>query len=173
EARTTLLHDMTDEVASLVLRQNDQQNRALEAARAQAAQMLHVHTRYLRRLEREHRILRRLDSLPGDREIAERRAAGLGLTAPEFAVLLAQAKIAAVAQVLDSPVPDDEYLRSVLTAYSPTPLRGADYAGEMASHLLRREIITTEIVNDMVNRSGTTFLFRMNEETGASVPDIT
>jgi glutamate dehydrogenase len=172
-ARAKLLHQMTDEVASLVLRQNDQQNRALEAARAQAAQMLHVHTRYLRRLERERRILRRLDSLPGDREIAERRAAGLGLTVPEFAVLLAQAKITAVAQVLDSPVPDDEYLRSVLTSYFPTPLRGEDYADEMASHRLRREIITTEIVNDMVNRSGTTFLFRMNEETGASVSDIT
>ncbi|HSZ30846.1 MAG TPA: hypothetical protein VK784_13965, partial [Pseudonocardiaceae bacterium] len=35
-----------------------------------------------------------------------------------------------------------------------------------------REIITTAVVNDMVDRSGTTFLFRMNEETGASVPDI-
>jgi glutamate dehydrogenase len=43
----------------------------------------------------------------------------------------------------------------------------------MLSHRLRREIITTEVVNDMVNRSGTTFLSRMNEETGASVPDIT
>jgi len=29
------------------------------------------------------------------------------------------------------------------------------------------------VVNDMVDRSGTTFLFRMNEETGASVPDLT
>jgi len=28
------------------------------------------------------------------------------------------------------------------------------------------------VVNDMVNRAGTTFLFRTNEETGASVPDI-
>jgi glutamate dehydrogenase len=28
------------------------------------------------------------------------------------------------------------------------------------------------VVNDMVNRGGTTFLFRMNEETGASVPDM-
>jgi glutamate dehydrogenase len=42
----------------------------------------------------------------------------------------------------------------------------------MGRHPLRREIITTAIVNDMVDRSGITFLFRMNEETGASVPDI-
>jgi glutamate dehydrogenase len=90
-ARRELLQQMTDEVAALVLRQNYQQNRALEAARAQAGQMLHVHTRYLRKLEREHRIGRRLDSLPGEREIAERRSAGIGLTVPEFALLLAQA----------------------------------------------------------------------------------
>jgi glutamate dehydrogenase len=171
QARGELLHEMTGEVATLVLRQNYHQNRALAAASAQAAQMLHVHARYLRKLERERRIRRRMDSLPGDKEIAERRSAGLGLTVPEFAVLLAQAKISAVQDVLDSDLPDDPFLRSVLGAYFPAPLRVA-YAAEMIRHPLRREIITTAVVNDMVNRSGTTFLFRMNEETGASVPDI-
>ncbi|HEY2307942.1 MAG TPA: NAD-glutamate dehydrogenase [Streptosporangiaceae bacterium] len=170
-ARGELLHAMTDEVAALVLRQNYDQNRALAAAGAQAAQMLHVHSRYLRKLEREHRIGRRLDSLPGDREIAERRSAGLGLTVPEFAVLLAQAKISAVQQVLESSVPDDKFLRSVLTSYFPEPLQAA-YASEMDLHPLHREIVTTIVVNDMVNTGGTTFLFRMNEETGASVPGI-
>ena len=170
-ARGELLHAMTDEVAALVLRQNYDQNRALAAAGAQSAQMLHVHARYLRKLERERRIGRRLDSLPGEKEIAERRSAGLGLTIPEFAVLLAQAKISAVQEVLHSTLSDDPFLRSVLTSYFPEPLRAA-YAGEMGLHPLHREIITTMVVNDMVNRSGTTFLFRMNEETGASVPDI-
>ena len=171
QARGELLQEMTGEVATLVLRQNYLQNRALATARAQAAQMLHVHARYLRRLERERRIRRRMDALPGDKEIAERRAASLGLTVPEFAVLLAQAKISAVEDVLDSDLPDDPFLRSVLSAYFPAPLRVA-YATQMHSHPLRREIITTAVVNDMVNRSGITFLFRMNEETGASVPDM-
>jgi glutamate dehydrogenase len=170
-ARAELLHAMTDEVATLVLRQNYGQNRALAAAAAQSAQMLHVHARYLRRLERERRIGRRLDSLPGDKEIAERRSAGLGLTVPEFAVLLAQAKISAVQEVLHSSLPDDPSMKTVLTSYFPEPLR-TTYAAEMDVHPLRREIVTTMVVNDMVNRSGTTFLFRMNEETGASVADI-
>jgi glutamate dehydrogenase len=43
----------------------------------------------------------------------------------------------------------------------------------MDSHPLRREIITTGVVNDVINSSGTSFLFRFGEETGASVPDIT
>src|SRR5205823_1239214 len=155
---------MTDEVATLVLRQNYAQNRTLAASLAQAPQMLHVHARYLRRLERERRIRRRLDSLPGDKQLAERRSAGLGLTVPEFAVLLAHAKISAVGGVLRSGLPDDRYLRSVLSDYFPAPLR-AGYGPEMESHPLRREIITTAVVNDMVDRSGITFLFRMNEET--------
>ncbi|HEV8276300.1 MAG TPA: NAD-glutamate dehydrogenase [Streptosporangiaceae bacterium] len=171
DARGELLRAMTGEVAALVLRQNYDQNRALAEARAQAAQMLHVHARYLRKLERERRIRRDIDSLPGDKEIAERRRGSLGLTVPEFAVLLAQAKISAVEDVLDSDLPDDPFLRSVLSAYFPAPLRAA-YADEMDRHPLRREIITTVVVNEMVNRSGTTFLFRMNEETGASVPDM-
>ena len=106
-----------------VLEHNYQQNRALAAAAAQSAQMLHVHTRYIRKLERDGRIRRRLDVLPGDREIAERRSAGTGLVIPEFSVLLAQTKIAAAQEVLASALPDDRYLRHVLVDYFPTPLR--------------------------------------------------
>jgi glutamate dehydrogenase len=87
-------------------------------------------------------------------------------------VLLAHAKIAAARDVLDSDLPDDAYLQRVLVSYFPTPLQQR-YAAPMGSHRLRREIITTAVVNDMVDRSGITFAFRLNEETGASVPDIT
>src|SRR5260370_8952423 len=134
--------------------------------------MLHVHARYIRKLERDGRIRRRLDVLPNDREIAERRSAGTGLVIPEFSVLLAQTKIAAAQEVLASALPDDGYRRHVLVDYCPTPLRHKS-ASRMGEHRLHREIITTSIVNDMVDRSGITFAFRLNEETGASVPEIT
>ncbi|MBL8483579.1 MAG: NAD-glutamate dehydrogenase, partial [Rhodocyclaceae bacterium] len=39
-------------------------------------------------------------------------------------------------------------------------------------HPLKREIISTHVVNSMVNRVGPTFVFRMREETGATAPDI-
>jgi len=41
----------------------------------------------------------------------------------------------------------------------------------MAQHRLRRQIIATVLVNEMVNRAGTTFEFRMAEETGARSAD--
>ena len=170
--RDALLQTMTDEVGTLVLAHNYHQNRALAAARAQAAQMLHVHARYIRKLERDGRIRRRLDVLPGDKEVAERRSAGTGLTLPEFSVLLAHTKIAAAQDVLASELPDDPYLRRVLTSYFPAAIRER-YADRMETHRLRREIVTTAVVNDMVDRSGITFAFRLNEETGASAADIT
>jgi glutamate dehydrogenase len=42
----------------------------------------------------------------------------------------------------------------------------------MERHRLRREIITTTLVNEVVNRSGTSFVYRAMEETGASAADV-
>ncbi len=169
--RDDLLHEMTGEVADLVLRHNYQQNACLAAARAQAASMLHVHARYIRKLERDGLLRRRLEYLPSDKIIAERRSAGLGLTAPEFATLLAYTKIALADQLVASDLPADEYLRYELAGYFPHPLR-EKYAERMSGHPLCSEIITSTVVNEMVDRSGTTFAFRVNEETGVSAPDL-
>src|SRR5215471_15687453 len=38
--------------------------------------------------------------------------------------------------------------------------------------ILRREITATALVNGLVNRAGTTFAFRLAEETGAAPEDI-
>jgi glutamate dehydrogenase len=170
--RHQLLEDMTDEVAALVLRHNYRQNMALAVARAQAPSLLHVHARYLRKLIRDKRLDPEQDVLPGERDIAERRSSGRGLVNPELALLLAHTKISAGEDVLGSTLPDDQYLRRVLDVYFPAPLR-ARFADRMDAHPLRREIITTAAVNEMIDTSGTTFLFRLIEETGASVPDLT
>jgi glutamate dehydrogenase len=170
--RTQLLHQMTDEVAAHVLRHNDMQNMALAVARYQAPRLLHVHARYLRKLFRDKRLSLEGDVLPGPKEVAARRSAGTGLTSPELALLLAHTKIGAAQDVLASDLPDDPYLRAALVDYFPAPLRGR-FGGQMSAHRLRREIITTSVVNEMVDTGGSTFLFRMGEETGAPVPDIT
>jgi glutamate dehydrogenase len=169
--RNKLLMDMTDEVGGLVLRDNYAQNIVLAAAREQAPAMLHVHARYLRKLDRGGRLKRRLEFLPDDKALAERRQAGLGLTGPEFAVLLAYTKLTLEEEILASDLPDDPDLATRLVQYFPTPLRER-FRPYMDRHPLRREIIATSIVNSMVNNGGTTFVFRLNEEIGASASDI-
>jgi glutamate dehydrogenase len=172
QERGPLLHTQTDEVAEHVLRHNDGQNMALAVSRFQAPRLLHVHARYIRQLLRENRVSLETDGLPDEKEIAARRSAGTGLTTPELAVLLAQTKIAAGQQVLASDLPDDPSLRSALAGYFPAPLRER-FADQLGAHRLRREIITTSVINDMVDTGGSTFLFRLGEETGLPVPDIT
>jgi glutamate dehydrogenase len=169
-ARRELLHAMTDEVAELVLDDNRAQNLALAIARLQAASMVDVHARYLRALEHDGRIARVLDALPTDKQVAERQAAGGGLTTPEFAVLLSYTKLDEVDEILASDVAEDPYVQAELIRYFPSRLR-ASYADAMGRHRLRREIIATRLVNDMVNKAGTTFEFRMAEETGAASRD--
>ncbi|MFC4562078.1 NAD-glutamate dehydrogenase [Nocardiopsis mangrovi] len=169
--RDELFMGMTDEVGELVLDDNYAQNVVLAAARKQAESMLHVHARYLRRLERTGRLKRKLEFLPDDKAIATRRAAGQGLTGPEFGTLIAYTKISLKDAIAESDLPSDPYLRDTLTEYFPTALRER-FADVMPSHPLAREIITNQVVNDMVNRSGSTFVFRMNEELGASPADI-
>ncbi|RSM69892.1 NAD-glutamate dehydrogenase [Actinoplanes sp. ATCC 53533] len=169
--RDELLAAMTDEVAALVLRDNYEQATALGNARSQAHSLLPVHRRMLTTLEQSGQLNRELEALPSDKELGVRHEAGEGLTAPEFAVLLAYVKISLERQVLADVLVDEEWTNGVLARYFPTPLRER-YAARMAGHRLRREIISTALVNEVVNRGGTSFVFRAMEESGASAADV-
>ncbi|MFD8870748.1 NAD-glutamate dehydrogenase [Streptomyces sp. NPDC059590] len=169
--RNKLLAEMTDEVGALVLRNNYAQNVALANSAAQAPSLLHAHQRVMRRLGREGRLDRSLEFLPTDRQIRERLAAGRGLSQPELAVLLAYIKITVAEELIATGLPDDPYLQRLLHAYFPQALR-QQFPERVDGHALRREIVTTVLVNDTVNTAGTTFLHRMREETGASTEEV-
>jgi glutamate dehydrogenase len=169
--RDALLAEMTDEVAALVLRDNYEQAAALGNSMTKARSLLPVHRRLITDLERRGKLDRALEFLPTDEELAVRGEAGKGLTQPEFAVLLAYVKIDLEAEIVASTLPDDPWTAEVLADYFPTPLRER-YADRMETHALHREIITTEVVNDVVNHGGITFVFRTMEETGATAADV-
>ncbi|MFE2988251.1 NAD-glutamate dehydrogenase [Streptomyces sp. NPDC059262] len=169
--RNKLLAEMTDEVGALVLRNNYAQNTALANAVAQAPDLLHAHQRFMRRLVRDGNLDRALEFLPADRQIKELLNSGRGLSQPELAVLLAYTKITAAHELIQTPLPDDPYLRRLLHAYFPQALRER-FSDAVDGHALRREIITTVLVNDTVNTGGSTFLHRLREETGASLEEI-
>ena len=80
---------------------------------------------------------------------------------------MAYSKMSLYDELLASDLPDDPYLRHDLEQYFPAPLPER-YAAQMRQHRLRREIIATVVANQLVDRAGTTFTFRLGEETGAS-----
>jgi glutamate dehydrogenase len=169
--RNTLLAQMTDQVAALVLRDNYFQTQSLSIAGRIAPSLLDAQHRFIQFLEKAGRLDRALEFLPSDEAIAERRSKKLGLTAPERAVLLAYSKMWLSDAVLESDLPEDEWVATALGRYFPQTLREA-YAGVMPRHPLKREIIATHVVNSMVNRVGSTFVHRLMETTGARPAEI-
>jgi glutamate dehydrogenase len=164
--RNELLVEMTDAVSAGVLYGSYTQTQALSLALAQAVPMIDVHQRLIRYLEQVAHLDRAIEFLPSDEALSERKAAHQGLVSPEMAVVMAYCKIHLYAELLESDLPEDPYLAHDLERYFPPPLPER-YSEEMRGHRLRREIIATVVANQLVDRAGTTFAFRLGEETGA------
>lgn len=168
--RVPLLVQMTDEVSELVLRDNISQNFLMGLSRANAASMASVHRRLLTDLATNRGLNRKLEALPSDTEMKKRIAEGKGLTSPELANLMAHVKLALKSDLLAGDLPDSTTFAAVLPDYFPTPLRQR-FAKIIRTHPLRREIISTVVVNDMVDYGGITYAFRLAEEIGATTND--
>src|SRR5579863_5503838 len=164
--RNRLLARMTNEVATLVLRNNYLQSQALSTLELQGVPRLMEFQYLIRALEREGVLNRALEFLPSDDELTDRRKSGMGLTRPELAILLAYSKIWLSNHLLASDVPEDPYLSAELERYFPAPMPER-FRRAIAHHRLRREIIATATTNSLVNRMGPTFVPRVQGDTGA------
>ncbi len=167
EARDTLLNDMVDDVASLVLRDNYEQTLALSVALYRGTADLDADGRFIRDLERRGRLDRAVEFLPDDETLRKRAQAGLSLTRPELAVLLAYAKLDLDSEIVASDLPDNPHLASELVAYFPQAA-ASRFPQELANHRLRREIIATSLANRIVNLAGPVFIHRMKEVSSAT-----
>jgi glutamate dehydrogenase len=163
-SRDTLLASMTDEVAEHVLAHNIDQTLALSLMEATAVADLGQYAEFMTGLEAKGRLDRVVEGLPDDMAIAERGAAGKGLTRPELAVMLAYGKLDLFDDIIEGRSPDDPYFETTLRAYFPSAL--GRYEDAMRRHRLRREIIATVIDNEIVNRCGPTFAERLRTAAG-------
>ncbi len=171
EDRNTLLVEMTDEVAALVLRNNYLQTLSVSLTEAKNENDFGYQARLMNTLEASGLLDRAVEFLPDAMALTERREAGQWLTRPELAVLLAYAKIDLFSSLLESDVPDDPYLGREMYRYFPTPMH-EPYGEEIENHRLRREIIATQLSNSMINRGGATLVQIVSDTTGASKADI-
>ncbi|HET7667573.1 MAG TPA: NAD-glutamate dehydrogenase [Mycobacterium sp.] len=170
EDRTQLLMSLTDEVGELVLADNRDQNDLMGTSRANAASLLPVHARMIKDFVKDHGLNRELEALPSEKEIARRTEAGIGLTSPELATLMAHVKLILKDEVLASELPDQEVFASRLPWYFPSKLRD-QFPGEIRQHQLRREIVTTMLVNDLIDTSGISYAYRVSEDVGVGPVD--
>lgn len=169
--RNSLLAAMTDEVGTLVLRNNYLQTLTLSLAERKGVAETGFLARLMQSLERRGLLSRAVEYLPDDAALTERTRRGQFLTRPELAVLLAYAKLTLYDDVLATSVPDDPYLARELSQYFPREVQDKfPTAAEL--HRLRREIIATSLANAVINRGGPACVVRLIDETDADIPTI-
>ncbi len=169
--RNRLLSDMTDSVSTLVLQNNYRQTLSISLAEYDVVQRTNEYRRFISYLESEGKLSRDLEFLPQDDEIVERQGQGKTLTRPELSVLISYAKVMLKESLIASDIADDAYIVKEIETAFPEKLR-KKYVDEIYAHRLKREIVGTQVANDMINNLGITSAHRLLETTGASLADV-
>ena len=169
--RNTLLAEMTDTVAELVLDNNYKQTQAISLAESQALSRAGEYRRLISYMEETGRLDRQLEFIPSDEDLLERLQCGKSLSRPELSVLISYAKVMLKAGLADESLTDDEYVAKSVEEVFPPVLR-KKYAAQISDHRLRKEIVATQVANDMVNHMGINFAHRLMESTGSGMIDL-
>lgn len=169
--RNTLLTEMTEEVAKLVLRSNYLQTQAISMMEAKSIERLDETARLITNLEKTGLLDRHLEFLPDEVEIDERRQRHQGFTRPEFAVVLSYAKIDLYNGLIESNQSLEDFLTTDPQRYFPAVLRRR-YPDLIARHRLSPQILATLIANNIVNRMGPAFVKRVEQDTSVGCVTI-
>jgi glutamate dehydrogenase len=165
--RNALLAAVTDDVVARVLDHNRRQSRVLGLDQTRTRTRLEDFRELIAHLERAAGLDRAFEGLPERDHLRARRGTFLGLARPELAVLMGYTKIALQRELLASTLPDDPLVESYLLGYFPSLVTERSPEA-VARHPLRREIVSTELANTLVDHLGTTFVHRVTRDTGAA-----
>ena len=169
--RNALLKQMTDEISTLVLKHNYSQVQAISIAQNHALIAMDEYIRLIDRLESEGKLDRELEYIPSEEQLLQRKADGKGLTRPELSVLISYAKAEMKEALIESWVTEDSFLAQEIENAFPQCLIER-FPGQIGEHRLRREIIATQIANNLVNRMGMTYVHSLRQSTGAGYGQI-
>ena len=172
DARNELLEALTDDVAERVLHDNWSQSLAVSLDSLRQAEQLDEFRDLMTTFERTGLLDRASEGLPSLEVLVERVNEGSGIARPELCVLLAYAKLAVKADVVKSSLPDDASVERYLLGYFPR--EAVRHAGrpQLAAHPLRREIVTSQVTNDLVDIMGATFVHRLMRDAGRSAAEV-
>jgi len=170
--RNQLLEELTDSVADGVLYDNWSQSLAVSLDELRQIAGADDFRDLMVGLERIGLLDRQSEGLPSLEVLVERAESGEALQRPELCVLLAYAKLQVKGALVDSDLPDEPELETYLHDYFPD--EAIERAGQdaVAQHRLRREIVTSQLTNDVVDLMGASFVHRVTRDTGRSVRDV-
>jgi glutamate dehydrogenase len=165
--RNTTLEKLTEDVSKLVLSNNYRQTQALGIAFTESRARVEEYRRLINGLESAGKLNRKLEFIPTDEQISKRKANDKGLTRPELSVLISYVKGDLKEQLATDELANDSFIKDIVETEFPEAMR-KKFSGLMSEHRLRKEIIATQVANDMINYMGITFFNRLHESTGCT-----
>jgi glutamate dehydrogenase len=150
------------------LKNNYRQATSISNASQRNYAKINEYMRYIAHLEEVGRLNRELEFLPNNEVLEERRRLEIGLTRPELSVVISYAKNELKDTLSDAEGLDDPYVLKEALHEFPVRLQ-EKYFEEIMSLRLNREIVATQLANEIVNLMGDLFVHRMRNSTG--LPD--
>jgi len=152
---------LTAQVSQAVLQNNYKQTLCLSLEQKRSSTQLKAYLQCADQLEASGYLDRNIDSFSHEKIILSRQKQML--TRPEFAVLMAASKMQLTQQILEqAEFFEHDFLKRFLLGYFPKQIRD-DFAADLISHPLAREIKATCISNKIINQAGCLFL-QLNSE---------
>ena len=171
EARNEVLSQVEDEVCEMVLDNNRAQSRMVSFDESRSHVDLWRYQRTQSYLASTVPFDPEAFSLPREEELQNRARKGNGMFKCELAVLGSHAKMRAYSELLaDAPLPPALVTRMVREYFPEAILEAAGDAVE--SHLLRREIATTMLVNRILDSAGSSFFAELQSVSSRAYRDI-
>ena len=169
--RNQLLAKMTDEVAVLVMQNNDAHGRQISRDRLRSKKDIFQFGRAIAFVERTFGVHRQELGLPQHDELRRRAEAGEGLTRPELAVLGAWVKMFVYQQLMAGTPKSTPGYAQMLHEYFPKEIQKT-YPEDITNHMLCDEIAMTVATTRVVADAGASFIPIMIETTGTTVAEI-
>ncbi|MHB8384399.1 MAG: NAD-glutamate dehydrogenase domain-containing protein, partial [Candidatus Binataceae bacterium] len=168
EDRNRILAGLADEVAQSVLHDNRDQALLLSLEQIRSRTHVDAFREHMLAIEERGLLSRHEEALPTGEALRERRARFAGLVRPELALITAFTKIDLVMRLEDAALTADPHLVDrFLVPYFPASI-AQRFNASIPNHRLRRELIATRLVNEMVDLMGSTFVFGLVRDHGVS-----
>ncbi|MGS2718023.1 NAD-glutamate dehydrogenase [Eionea flava] len=169
--RNRYLESMTDDVADLVLKNNYQQTQAISLSHIETHRRTEEYKRVIHYLESTGKLNRALEFLPSDEVLVERKARQEGLSQAELSILISYVKADMKEALMNADLGDDNYMSQPVETAFPAQLV-KKFPEAVNNHPLKKEIIGTQIANDIFNHMSISYLDRMQQSTGVTHADI-
>ena len=164
--RNALLNKLIPDVTNLVLRNIYLQNLALSISEVGLLAKWEIYLRTIEAYEKSGHVDPEVDKLPDREAIAQRLANDQQpLTRAELAILLSRAKSLLVKALKKTSFIDSQLCLCYFESAFPDLLR-KKYHQDIEKHLLRRDIVATQLANLCISDMGICYIQQMMDETG-------